>query len=161
MGNLEFDSTNIEPSAPLDPVPAGKYPCRITASEIKVTKNGAGRYLQLTLDIADGEYKNRKLFDRLNLWNSNVQAQEIAQKTLSAICHAVGILKVRNHEELRGKALLVKATTRNDPQYGESNEVKGYEPMAGQAAVADSGSWGGDSEPSAAPVGAAPPWGKQ
>ena len=90
----------------------------------------------LTLDIIDGEYKGRKLFDRLNLWNSNAQAVEIASKTMSAICHAVGLLQVRNHEDLRGKNLAVKVIKTNDPTYGERNEVKGYKSSEGTAATA-------------------------
>ena len=137
MGNLDFDSTNIAPSAPLDAVPAGKYVCRISATEIKENSKGTGRYLQLTLDVTEGEFRGRKLFDRLNLWNSNVQAKEIAEKTLSAICHAVGILKVRNHEELRNKSVLAKVALRNSPEYGEQNDVKGYE----AAAASSSDTW--------------------
>jgi hypothetical protein len=165
MGNLDFDSTNVEPNAPLDAVPAGKYACRIGHTEIKENSKGTGRYLQLTLDVTDGDYKGRKLFDRLNLWNANSQASEIAQKTLSAICHAVGILKVRNHEELRGKAVLVKVTIRKSDEYGEQNDVKGYEALAGQQPsgyqAAASGAWGGDAEAQPAPASATPPWGQR
>ena len=151
-GNLGFDATQHEPSAPLEAVPDGYYNCRLGGTEIKETKNGNGKYLMLTLDIADGQYKGRKLFDRLNLWNSNGQAVEIANKTLSSLCHAVGLMQVRNHEDLRGKQVAVKVVKTNDPKYGEGNEVKGYkaaensaqsyaQPAASAPAVAGAKPW--------------------
>ena len=135
MSNLDFNAANFEPSAPLEAVPDGYYNCKLAGTEIKETKNGNGKYLMLTLDIVDGEYKGRKLFDRLNLWNQNAQAVEIASKTMSAICHAVGLLQVRNHEDLRGKNLAVKVIKTNDPSYGERNEVKGYKAAESGAAL--------------------------
>ena len=49
-----FDANQVEPTAALDPVPAGKYPAVITESEMKPTKNGAGSYLQLTFQVIEG-----------------------------------------------------------------------------------------------------------
>ena len=163
MGNLNFDATTVEPSAPMEAVPAGTYPVRIAETEIKQTKNGNGRYLQLTLDIIDGQYKGRKLFDRLNLWNPNQQAVEIAQKTMSAICHATGIMQPRNHEELRGKTLSAKVNQDNDPQYGARNEVKGYSALEGgtQGYAAPAAQSYNPSQPAGqvAAGPATPPWG--
>ena len=50
--------------------------------------------------MLDGPYKGRKLFDRLNLVNANPVTVEIAQRTLSAICHATGRMQVQDSEEL-------------------------------------------------------------
>ena len=43
-----------------------------------------GKYLQLRLDIISGPYKNRVIFDRLNLQNPNDKAVEIAKKQLAS-----------------------------------------------------------------------------
>jgi hypothetical protein len=152
MGNLDFNAHEVQPSSPMEAVPAGSYPVRITDTEIKQTKNGNGRYLQITLDIIDGEFKGRKLFDRLNLWNPNQQAVDIARKTMSAICHATNVMQPRNHEELRGKYMTAKVNQENDPQYGARNEVKGYAAIEGAPHA---------SAPVAQPAQAAPatpPW---
>jgi len=46
----------------------------ITDSEMKPTRNGDGRYLQLTFQILEGPYKNRFVWARLNLHNANETA---------------------------------------------------------------------------------------
>ncbi len=48
MANLNgFNANEVEPAAPFEPLPAGKYLAAITASEMKPTKKGDGSYLQL------------------------------------------------------------------------------------------------------------------
>ena len=84
MANLSFNAANVSPSVVYAPLPAGDYQAIITESETKATKDGQGQYLQLKLQIQGGEFSGRVLFDRLNLWNNNQQAQEIAQRALSA-----------------------------------------------------------------------------
>ncbi len=95
-----FDATSIDPTTGYDVVPAGKYRAQIVESEMRVTRNGMGQFLWLMLDIIEGPYQGRKLFDQLNLVNSNPQTVEIAQRTLSAICHATGKLQVNDSVDL-------------------------------------------------------------
>ena len=97
MANLgtTFDATSIEPAKAFEVLPPGQYPAQIVDSETRVTKDGNGQYLWLEIDMLDGPYKGRKLFDRLNLINANPTTVEIAQRTLSAICHATGRCRCR------------------------------------------------------------------
>ena len=135
MANLSFNAANVSPSVVYAPLPAGDYQAIITESETKATKDGQGQYLQLKLQIQGGEFSGRVLFDRLNLWNNNQQAQEIAQRALSAICHAVGILQVGDSQELHNRPLI--ATVKVKPasgNYEANNEIKGYK--AAQLATA-------------------------
>ena len=69
-----FDANDVEPSADLEPIPAGKYQAVITESEMKPTKAGNGHYLQLAFQIIEGEYRNRFVWARLNLDNPNATA---------------------------------------------------------------------------------------
>ena len=137
MANLgNFDATQVQPNQPFEVIPGGKYPVQIVASEMRPTKDGSGQYLWLEEEIIDGEFKGRKLWDRLNLSNHNAQAVEIAERALSAICHAVGELHVADSEQLHFKPMV--ATVRVRPardQYEASNEIRGYEPMSGAAPV--------------------------
>lgn len=127
MASIQFNATNISPSQVFTPLPAGDYPAIITESEVKPTKDGQGQYLQLKLQIQGGEFSGRTLFDRLNLWNNNQQAQEIAQRTLSAICHAVGILQIGDSQELHNRPLIVTVKVKPaQGNYDASNEIKGY-----------------------------------
>lgn len=131
MAAIQFNAANIAPSQVFSPLPAGDYNAIITESETKATKDGQGQYLQLKLQIQGGEFAGRTLFDRLNLWNNNQQAQEIAQRSLSAICHAVGILQVGDSQELHNRPLI--ATVKVKPasgNYDASNEIKGYKAAA-------------------------------
>lgn len=158
MAGLNFDATQVAPNQPFEVLPAGKYKVHVTDSDMKPTKDGAGQYLWLEMEILDGEYQGRKIWDRLNLVNSNQQAVEIAQRSLSALCHAVGKLQVADSEDLH--FIPVIATVKVRPakgDYAASNEIRGYEPAgnvtpmaARPAAVA---------APSAAPAtSAAAPW---
>ena len=132
MAILNIDTTNIDPTPRFDPIPAGEYPVIITASELKYTKDKTGQYIELMLEIQDGEYSGRKLFDRLNLFNNNRQAVEIAQRQLAQICHAVGVLQVHDSEQLHYKPLIAIVRVRHAKDgYEAKNEVKGYKAASG------------------------------
>lgn len=167
---LTFDATAVEPSKPRgDVIPNGKYRAHVTDSEIKPTTNGTGKYLLLVWEVLDGEYKGAKLFDRLNIVNANATAQEIAQRALSAVCHAVDVLKLTNSGQLHHKPAIIKVKVKaGDPKkdaqgnvlkdehgnvqyYDPSNEVQGYEKVNGAPT------------PTAAPAQAAnvPAWAKK
>jgi hypothetical protein len=135
MANLggTFDANSVEPNAPFEVIPAGDYRVQITGSEMQENSQKTGSYLKLELEIIDGDQAGRKLFDRLNLDNPNPQAVEIAQRTLSAICHAVGVLTVSDSEDLHLRPMLAKVNVEpgrnvNGKEYGPSNQIKGYKP---------------------------------
>ena len=128
MANLNgFDANNVDPAADFEPIPAGNYPAIITASEMKPTKNGTGRYLELTFDVLEGAHKGRLLWSRLNIENPSAQAVGIAQGELSAICRAVGVMQPKDSAELHNLPLTVKVKVRKREDNGDlTNEVRGY-----------------------------------
>jgi hypothetical protein len=128
MADLKgFDANNYQPVS-FDVLPAGEYEIVITSSVLKNTSTGAGQYLELEMQVLTGEYQNRKLWDRLNIRNQSVKAQQIALGTLSAICRAVGVLTPKDSSELHGKPLRAKVVVKHDDEYGDKNEVKAYKP---------------------------------
>lgn len=132
-----FDATSVEPNQPFEVIPAGKYQAQIVASDLKPTSNGAGQYIWLELDILDGEYQGRKIWDRLNVINPNPQAVEIAQRALSALCHACGVMAFTDTEELHWKPVLVTVRVRPPKgDYAASNEIRGYSPIDGSLPAA-------------------------
>lgn len=160
---LNFNAADVAPQQQLQPLPAGWYPAIITGSEGKATKESTAAvprgYLQLTFDIIDGEFKGRKVFARLNLQNPNVQTVEIANGQLSAICHAVGVIQMRDTEQLHGKPLLIKVSLKKDPtgEYEPSNDVKMYKGIEGATPSAGAGIGGsGAGVPDWAARGTAP-----
>src|SRR3954453_21639282 len=102
MANLggTFDATGVEPSAPREALPPGDYTVQIVQSEMRVTKAGTGQMLWLDMEELEGPHQGRHVYDHLNLVNSNPTAQDIAQRTLGAISHAVGKLQLGGSEEL-------------------------------------------------------------
>jgi hypothetical protein len=145
MSALNFDANQVQPESDFAPIPAGDYLTMITDSEMKPTKTGTGQYLALTLQVIDGPANGRLLWDRLTLVHDNLKAVEIAQRKLSAICHAIGVLQVTDSAQLHNRPLKVRVKYVEDPQYGPKNEVSSYKP-----ASAPSG-------PAAAPAPAASP----
>ena len=160
-----FDATTIDPLKPHDVLPAGRYAVQIVDSEIRVTKDGMGQYLWLELDVLEGEYAGRKLFDRLNLINNNPTAVEIAQRTLSSICHAVGRMQVADSKDLHLIPMVADVKVK-PPQngYGESNTLR-YLPLAQQPAATAAPAGPAAPAPTPAPTAlttgnasATPPW---
>ena len=148
-----FDATQVEPQGDFTPVPPGEYKVQITSSEMVETSAKTGHMLKLELEIVEGDQAGRKLYDRLNLDNPNSQAVEIAQRQLSAICHAVGKLSVQDSEELHMLPMIAVVKVEpprsaNGKEYGPSNSIKTYK-ASGNGAPAQSGFGGSGFKPSA------------
>jgi hypothetical protein len=138
MANLgaTFDATSVDPTTTYQILPAGQYVAQIVSSEMRPTKDGQGQYLWLEIDVIEGEHAGRRLFDRLNLVNANAQTVEIAQRTLSAICHATGRMQVQDSEELHLIPMIADVTVQPPKNgYGESNKIR-YRPIEQPAAQA-------------------------
>lgn len=164
-----FDASQVEPSAPRELLPPGTYTAQIVKSDMVDTSTG-GQMLKLELDILEGPSKGRKLWDNLNLVNRNPTAVEIAQRTLSAICHAIGRLQVADSDELHFKPLTItvavepdsrdKHLAADDPARRYQNAVKGYAAASGVASPAQRPAPMQQAAPpprqAAAPTGAAP-----
>ena len=119
-----FDANSVEPSN-FDVFPAGKYLAQIVSSEMRPTKDGRGQYLFLELDILEGPFAGRKLFDRLNLVNDNPDTVDIATRTLSSICRATGQMQVKDSEQLHLIPLIADVRVRPPKgQNGESNSIR-------------------------------------
>lgn len=120
-----FDASTVEPTAAFEILPPGKYLAQVVASEMRPTKDGLGQYLFLELDILEGQYAGRKLFDRLNLVNNNPDTVQMAQRSLSALCRAAGKMQVSNSEQLHLIPILIDVKVKPPKgQYGESNSIR-------------------------------------
>jgi hypothetical protein len=135
MVALNIDVRQIEPAAGFDPVPAGWYKVMIDESGpmTPAKSNPQHAYLPIRFTIVEGQYKNKKLFARLNLINGNEQAKQIAYRELSAIGHAVGVLNIEMSEQLHNKPLWVKVKVSGGQKneqtgevYEDKNEIQSY-----------------------------------
>mgnify|MGYP001004380629 FL=1 len=152
MANLNnFDANNVDPSVALDPIPAGKYIAVITETEMKPTKAGGGKYLQLTFQIVDGDHKGRLVWARLNLENKSEMTVKIARGELSAICRAVGVMAPKDSVELHNIPLEINVGLKKRDDNGEfTNVIKGYAKKGGNG--------GGGAAGARVPAGGTPPW---
>ena len=148
MANLNgFNANNVDPATDFEAIPAGKYLSVITESGMKPTKSGSGSYLELVFQIIEGEYRNRRLWARLNLDNPNELTVQIAKGELSAVCRAVGVLQPKDSCELHNLPLVITVKCKKREDTGDIvNEVKGYgkkEVPAGQPqqAASDAPPW--------------------
>jgi hypothetical protein len=127
MSTLNFNANEVDPASVFDPIPAGKYVAVITESEMKPTKTGNGHFLELTLEVVEGEFKGRKVWARLNLDNPNQTAVRIAQSELSAICHAVNVMTPKDSVELHNLPMEITVKCRKREDTDEiTNEIRGY-----------------------------------
>jgi hypothetical protein len=111
----------------------------ITDSEVRDTKARTGRLLNLTFQITKGDHEGRCLWERLNLWNPSETAVEIAMRTLSAICRAVGVMTIKDSAELHDIPLRIKVGLRKNDQTGEmENCIKAFLPKNATGASAGS-----------------------
>ena len=165
IGANGFDATNVDPSVDFEHIPAGRYNAEITDSDMLDNSRGTGEYLKLEFTILDGEYAGRKLWAQLNLNNPSTQAVEIAQRELSAICHAVGKLRVQDSVQLHNIPLEINVKVKTSPEYGPQNIVRGYSPINGngsrpssQAPVRSSAPATAQSSPKKSGGTVTPPW---
>ena len=155
MALLNFNANEVEPNAPFEVIPAGKYNAVIVESEMKATRAGTGRYLKLVFEITDGEYAGRKLFASINLENPNQDAVRIGRAELSAVCHAVNVLDLQDTVQLHNLPMVITVRVKKNQDGEPTNEVRGYEAAAVVRTPA---------APPAAPTrpaaSATPPWAK-
>lgn len=149
MANLQgYDASGGKTMEDRDALPAGEYVAAIVKSEKKDAKTHGNAYINLEFVVTEGEFYGRRFWTMLNLWNSNSQSVDIAQRELNSICHAVGKLRIDDSEQLHGIPMRVTLKVENSEQYGAQNRVKGYKPLnESPSAVSASGTSSGSNAP--------------
>jgi hypothetical protein len=141
MAQLNFNARDVAPEASRDPIPAGVYLAHITESDVVATRTG-GQMLKITHEILDGQCKGRKVWGNINIKNPSAEAERIGQAQLSALCHAVGVLDLRDSSMLHMIPVRVRVSIRpagpdkNGVPRDAQNEIKGYEAAGGAQAQA-------------------------
>jgi hypothetical protein len=142
-----FDANQVEPDAPLEAVPTGRYPVMMVESEYKQNSKKTGTLVAFKLEIIDGQYKGRRLFGNINMTNPNPEAERIGRAQFSALCRATGQMQVSDTGALHHIPMCVSVEyvdprNENGKQYPASNDIKGYmhiseykAPVPGQSAA--------------------------
>lgn len=150
MANLGgYDASNGKTMEERDALPAGEYVAALVKSDKKGPNDKGNSYINCEFEVQEGPHQGRRFWTRLNLWNSNSQAVEIAERELNSIMHACGKLRVDDSEELHGIPMRITLGVKTDPQYGDQNTIKKYASLnsAPSASGQSSGSTGGAKKP--------------
>lgn len=90
LGN-GFNLSEVEASAPRDPIPEGDYLLVADKTEMVANRAGTGWRLDVTFRVEDGPHTGRLIFMSYNVSHPNEQAQNIALRDFKAIVDAVGV----------------------------------------------------------------------
>lgn len=119
-----FDATLVDPTQGAGQLPVGKHPVVAVSSSIDATKAGDGGMLIYILKIIDGPHAGVTGPHRLNLYNNNPKAVEIANKQLSALCHVTGVFQVADSDALLNIPFMIEVTPQKDePTYTQVSRV--------------------------------------
>ena len=121
FGGGGFDTGSVEPMKDFSVVPPGKYVVQITEPEITPTKAGTGHFIRLILIILEGEHKNRKVWDRINIDNPSAKCKEMGLAVVAAIGRALQIQRFTSVTQLANGVLVAHVKVKN-----EQNEVRTY-----------------------------------
>lgn len=99
-----FDARSVPPQQGFAVHPPGMFDAQISNTYAKPTASGTGGMFVIEFTTPAGRIENR-----YNLWNPSSQAMEIAQKELSALCHATAIYKITFPKNQDGSPILEKA----------------------------------------------------
>lgn len=139
MALLDWDADpgQYDPSGGFQALPGGIYKVVFVSTAIKPNKDNTGDYIQLNMQVTEGEFDNAGLIDRLNYKHPNAQTVEIARNQYLGALQACGIDEVTNDTDVLldchccCKVELVPPRT--DPATGRvyeaSNNVKKYYPL--------------------------------
>jgi len=136
MPSFQFDAaTHVAPPAPSrEPLPRGMYQVIVIESAIKPTLAGTGEYIELTLQVVDGEFAGRRVWDRLNVNNPNKTAEDIAKRQLQELCLAASVANLTETEQLHDIPVLAEIDLDRKDQ--SRNRVMGYQAIGGSKPVA-------------------------
>ena len=152
MAQFNFDASQVVPQQSTGPLPAGVYLAHIVESDVQPLQSGNGEGLKLTFEVIDGQFKGRKVYENLNIRHTSEDTQRIAQSQLSALCHAVNVIKLMDTAALHFKPVRINVTVREAVgQYKASNNIKGYEAAGGGISAPATA-------PTPAPVAETPAW---
>lgn len=141
MADLGFVFNKDEVEKPeFEALPSAEYLAAITDSSISDNAKKTGKVLKLTYTVLDGQYKNKKVTEWLNIVNTTSEkAQLIARQALVQIQEAVGIDSVISDSSvLHNRPMIIRVEfvpanpdgVGNEQRKYDSNRIKGYKKVS-------------------------------
>jgi len=133
------DTTDVPDGGDFDVLPAGLYVVEVEKTERAKSRAG-DPMLKLQLNVVEGEFEGRKLFDQIVFRHSNPKAEKIGLQRLKMLKVAVGKPDLRAEHDLWNVPILAKVKIRKDTsedqRFGDQNNITAYKPVDEQAAAA-------------------------
>lgn len=130
----DFDPNSVpEDDRTFKPMPAGDYEMQVIESDVITAKSG-GKMIKLTLEVISGPFERRKVWENINIQNQNPDAERIGVRALADLTLAVGLVNVRNSEDLHFRPF--RARLKIEPAkdgYDAKNKVSRFMAMNGSA----------------------------
>lgn len=118
----DVNMEGVQPLSESQELPVGTYLVRVEDTEKKETKEKFGDdgqklppnfYLQFAMKAYGGDHDGQTEFVRLNLWNTNQQAVNIAKSELKSIQQATGVVSA-NSDHYHSKWLVMEVKAGRD-----------------------------------------------
>ena len=138
MVALTFATSTVEQPRSFEPLKPGTYTATVSDIELKTTNAGTGSYLNLKIEILEGEYANRIVFEKCNIVNPSQVAQEIGQGKIGSLAAAIGMggVDVPDTDVFLNKPIKVELKIQPGSNgYGPSNEVVRFGMLSGAGAA--------------------------
>ena len=126
-------SRTSQPPADAAPglLPKGDYQAKVVESAVLPTASGNGELLKLVFEVTAGDFRRRRIVERLNIVNAHATAQRIAQERLARLCAAAGLSGIADSDELHGIPVVIRVDIQpGGDGYGDRNAIKDYRPVA-------------------------------
>ena len=85
------DTTGVEKMGGFEVYPAGLYPAMMVSAAKKPTKDNNGAFIECVYQFTEGNMTGKKFTSRMNLWNANSQAVDIARRELKSLRTSLGL----------------------------------------------------------------------
>jgi hypothetical protein len=111
------------------PLPPGWYVASVEGADLKITKDGTGRYMSLKLKVTGPTHAGRVVFGNITLENRNETAKKIGLSQLGVLLRACGLASCDDTDVFVGSTIKVKLSVSSSEQYGARNELKDIAPL--------------------------------
>jgi len=133
---LTVDFNDVEETS-FEALPKAMYNCVIAECEFGYSQNSGNAMWTLQLEVADGEYAGRKLFNHMTFTGGGVgftkrDLKRIAPELLEAPFQPNDPEVVSS---MLGKQVRCRVTTRKDPEGETRNNISGMYPVDGDGFV--------------------------
>ena len=125
MADLSYlgDSTTEQS---FEPIPAGTYDITVDGCDEKISANG-NEYLAVTFKVADGNYRDRLIWDQFNLKHPDTNTREISERRIRTLFGACGFKVAGHTDRLIGETLRARVSIRPESdKYPAKNVIKTF-----------------------------------